>query len=284
MDDGGSSVSSETNRPRVSYPLASSSSCSRSRARAAGCVVAPREHRLEERADAVELRGRRHGGLVGQAVAERRAELLHPARRPPSARRPAPPGTGAAATAGRRPSRRTPSSSISRRAVAGPDALRQLQHAEPADLVERVLQHAEQRQRVLHVRGLQELQPAVLHERDVAPGQLHLEQVAVVRRAEQHGLLLQRHALLAMLQARCGTRRRTARPRPGTCGGSAVALAVPCGPQRLLVALRRERDRGVRRGEDRRDRSVVLLQPDHGGAGEPLGNSRMLRTVAARNP
>ena len=141
----------------------------------------------------------RHDGLVGQAVAERRAELLHAAHgrlrhadrllQEPEQRRRLVVVRPPDAELVHQPARR-----------GGTDPFRQLQHAEPAHLVERVLQHAEQRERVLHVRGLQELQPAVLHERDVAPRQLHLEQVRVVRRAEQHGLLLQRDALLAMLQ------------------------------------------------------------------------------------
>ena len=48
--------------------------------------------------------------------------------------------------------------------------------------------------------GLEEFQPAVFDERDVAPRQLHLQGAAVVRGAEQHGLLLEGGAGLALLQ------------------------------------------------------------------------------------
>ena len=89
-----------------------------------------------------------------------------------------------------------------------------------------------------------------------------------MRRAEQDRLLLQGDAFLAMLQhapahevALLGLVQARAEDRP--------SCAVPRGPQGLLVTLRRELDGGVRRREDRRDRSVVLLQPDHGGAVEP---------------
>ena len=47
------------------------------------------------------------------------------------------------------------------------------------------------------MRRVEEAQAAVLDERDVAPGELELEQVRVVAGAEEHGLLLQFHPLLA---------------------------------------------------------------------------------------
>ena len=213
----------------------------------------------------------RHEALVDQAIAERGAELLHAAHR----------GLGHADRLLQEPEQRRrlvvvdpADAELVHQPPGGgrPHPFRQLQHAEPAHLVERVLQHPQQRQRVLHVRGLQELQPAVLHERDVAPRQLHLEQVRVMRRAEQHGLLLERHALLAMPQhapahevALLGLVQARAEHRH--------PRALARGPERLLVALRRERDGGVRRGEDRRDRAVVLLQADHGGAVEPASGT-----------
>ena len=51
---------------------------------------------------------------------------------------------------------------------------------------------------VLDVGGLEEAQPAVLHVGDAPPRQLELEQVAVVRGADEHRLLAQRDALFAM--------------------------------------------------------------------------------------
>ena len=115
-----------------------------------------------------------------------------------------------------------------------------------ADLVVRVLQHAEHRERVLHVCGLEELEPAELHERDVATEQLDLEHVGVVRRAEQHGLVLERGASFACGEHRAADRvglTRLVEARLERRHAAAGAL----GPQRLLVALRRDRDHRVDR-------------------------------------
>ncbi len=118
-----------------------------------------------------------------------------------------------------------------------PDAVEQQQHAEPADLVRWVAADAKGRDEVLDVRGVEESQAAVLHERDVAPGELELEQVSVVAGSEQHGLLLELHPLLARrehaLAHRVGLRDFVSRldelgPR----------AAVAIGPQRLLCAAR----------------------------------------------
>src|SRR5262249_59747093 len=53
---------------------------------------------------------------------------------------------------------------------------------------------------ILDVRRLEEFQAAVLHERHLALGELHFEDVAVARAAEQDCLALERHARLALLQ------------------------------------------------------------------------------------
>ena len=74
----------------------------------------------------------------------------------------------------------------------------------PDDAVARVLDEAQHRQQILDVGGVEEFEPAELDERDVAPGQLDLERAAVVRRAEQHRLLLQPGAGLAVLEDALG--------------------------------------------------------------------------------
>jgi hypothetical protein len=51
------------------------------------------------------------------------------------------------------------------------------------------------------VRGLQVAQPAVLHVRDVATGELELEQVGVVRGAHQHRLLADLAGLRGLVEA-----------------------------------------------------------------------------------
>ena len=80
------------------------------------------------------------------------------------------------------------------------DALDQLQQAEPGQLVTGVVGESEQTDEVLDVCSLQEPQTPVLHVRDATPGQLELEQVAVVSCSDQHRLLAQRDALLPMCQ------------------------------------------------------------------------------------
>ena len=242
VEDGGSSVSSARNRPRVSYAA---------RQQLQLFEVAQPRAAARRSAARTPARGTRAAARAARraacAVSSARQSAAAPTRSACTPLDGAPSGTadglveetGAAATAGRRRARRTPSSSISRARRGRPDAVGQLQHAEPAHLVERVLQHAQQRERVLHVRRLQELQPAVLHERDVAARQLHLQQVAVVRRAEQHRLLLQRRRPPRGAAARCRTRRRTARPRPGRCAASAAARRRASDHSVFVVALRR---------------------------------------------
>ena len=96
------------------------------------------------------------------------------------------------------------------------DAIEQLQQRNHASSSRRVVGQPEQGDEVLDVRGLQEAQPAVLHVRDVAAGELELEQVGVVRGAHQHGLLAQRDALARGRRARARRPRRPARPRRGS--------------------------------------------------------------------
>ena len=83
---------------------------------------------------------------------------------------------------------------------ARPHSREQLSDSERGQRIARVLGPAQAGERVLDVGGLEEPQPAELHERDVAPPELHLERVAVVRGPEQHRLLPQRHPRLAPLE------------------------------------------------------------------------------------
>ena len=147
-----------------------------------------------------------------------------------------------------------------------------------SDFVVRVLQDPQQGQRVLDVRGLEELQPAVLHERDVAAGSSTSSTSRVVRRPEQHRLI----AAARRPRSRC--RSTLVHTDVGLLGLVRHRFAAPAGARRsgrttsvFSCRCGRERDRGVRRGQDRRGRAVVLLEPDHGRAGEPL---RELQDVA----
>ena len=122
-----------------------------------------------------------------------------------------------------------------------PDARQQLQHAKAGDAVARVLDEAQQRQHVLDVRGIEEFQPAELDEGDVAAGQLDLQRAAMRGRAEQHRLLLQQRAFLAV-------RQHLLDDVAGLVGlvahGDELRLArrCPVGPEVLGEALRGKRD------------------------------------------
>jgi len=63
-----------------------------------------------------------------------------------------------------------------------------------------ILRQAQEAQQVLHVGGLEEAQASVLDKGDVAGGQLEFEEVAVVGRANEHGLRRQPRPLLVVLQ------------------------------------------------------------------------------------
>ena len=153
------------------------------------------------------------------------------------------------------------------RALGGADAVQQLQDAEPAHFVARVLQHAQDGQHVLDVRRLQELQSAVFDERNIAARQLQLQQVAVVARAKQDGLLAERRALLAVLQdlladlgALLGLVGAGEQHRPRAAGAHR--------PQVFGKPLARVGDDRVRDVQDRPRRAVVLLERDASRARE----------------
>ncbi len=79
-----------------------------------------------------------------------------------------------------------------------PNPLQNLQDSESGDAVARIFGKPQHRQHVLDVRGVEELEPAELDERNVPPRQLDLQLPAVVRGAEEHRLLLERRAALAI--------------------------------------------------------------------------------------
>ncbi len=119
------------------------------------------------------------------------------------------------------------------------------------------------------MRHLDEAQPAVLVEGDVAAGELHLERHAVVLGAEEHGLLFELRALLAV--------RQDALAEPlrllvlVAAGGEDRAPAVgPVRPELFVAALGGLGDERVGGGEDRRRRAEVLRERDDVGAGEAL--------------
>src|SRR5262249_56774245 len=58
----------------------------------------------------------------------------------------------------------------------------------------------EVREHALHVRRRDDLEPAPLDERDVGAAEFELEIEGVEARAEEHGHLVERHALLAQLE------------------------------------------------------------------------------------
>ena len=107
-------------------------------------------------------------------------------------------GFQAAQTAKSPPPRQA--SSINCRALAGPMPGNSGSSRRAGDHVAGVLGQPEEGQQVLDVGRLDELQAAVLVEGDFPPGQLGLQQHAVVRGAEQHRLPPQRDARLAVLQ------------------------------------------------------------------------------------
>ncbi len=107
----------------------------------------------------------------------------------------------------------------------------------------------------------EELEAAELDEGDVAAGQLDLERAGMMRGAEEHRLLLQLHAGLAVFQHPVddviGLAGIVEHP-----GQHRLAAALAAGPQVLGVALGGEADDGVGGVEDFRRRAVVPRQRD----------------------
>ena len=143
------------------------------------------------------------------------------------------------------------------------DAVQHLHDAEARDPVGRVLRPAQHSQHILDVGRLDELETAELDEGNVAAGQLDFQHGAVVRRAEQDRLLLERGAILAIAQHGLDDEVHLAdvigdrHQRRLGIGGAARA-------QVLREAFARQADDGIGGGEDGLRRAIVLLQRDHG--------------------
>ena len=75
-----------------------------------------------------------------------------------------------------------------------------MQDPKADNTIARVLDEAQQRQHILDVCGIQKFQPAELHERNVATSQLDLQRTAMRRCPEQHRLMLELIAFLAVCQ------------------------------------------------------------------------------------
>ncbi len=137
-----------------------------------------------------------------------------------------------------------------RRRGSRADPRHEPQHPQPRHRIARVLGEAQEAHEVLDVRHLDESQAPVLAEGDVAPRQFHLERHRVVLRAEQHALVLEQRALLAVVQD------ALAQPR-GLLGlvsagdQRRTAPTLASGPEVLVAALGRLADDRVGRREDR---------------------------------
>src|SRR5271166_4491911 len=102
--------------------------------------------------------------------------------------------------------------------------------------------------------AVEEFEAAEFDEGDVAPGQFDLERTAVMGSAEQHGLLLQRRAALAVVQNFFDDVARLV----GLVADADEARAIsrlPLGPEVLGKALRSEINDAVGGGKDRLGRA-----------------------------
>jgi hypothetical protein len=139
----------------------------------------------------------------------------------------------------------------------------------PGQLVAGIVEDPQEGEQVLHVGALEEPQPSVLDERDVAPGQLELKPVAVVPGAEQHGLLVEGNAALAVLEHAVAHEARLGQLVDAR-GEGGPAAGRPAGPQLLGVALAGTRHHRVGAGEDGRRGAVVAVEGDDRGPREAV--------------
>ena len=114
------------------------------------------------------------------------------------------------------------------------------------------------------MRGLQEAQAAVFDKGDIAPLQFDLQRVAVVGRAEQHGLLPERNPSLALFEnSVCDPVHL--RVLVGHCDQTGSGATPPAGEEILGEALLGQPNHCIGRVQDRLGRPVVLLQGQHRG-------------------
>ena len=193
------------------------------------------------------------GGSGGPTQSARRRAARRVVRRPrPAPARRRPRGSGRSAPSVARGDAEVVGDATRPRRT---DAFEQPEHAVPRQFVGGVVEDAQQGERVLDVRRLEELEPAELHERDVAAAELDLEPVAVMAGAEQHRLVVQRHAQLALLDARRRRRRWPGSPRRRSesasgggrrCDRSTACAGRPAGA-RSSMALAASRIGGIER-------------------------------------
>ncbi len=132
------------------------------------------------------------------------------------------------------------------------------------DAVARVLDKAQHRQHVLDMRGIEKFETAELDEGDIAPGQLDLQRAAVMRRPEQHGLLLEDRPGFAVLQDSFDD-------VAGLVGLIAhrdklrFYRRCPLGPEVLRKTFAGEFDHAIGGGQNRLRRAVIPVQRDDGG-------------------
>jgi hypothetical protein len=141
------------------------------------------------------------------------------------------------------------------------DAGQQMHDAEACDTVARILDEAQQCQDVLHMRGVEKFQPAKLHKRNVALGELDLQRSAVRRRAEEHGLLFEEWAFLAVFEDALDDVARLVglvadRHKAGFCRRTALRPEVLGEPFPCQV------DDAVGGGEDGLGRAVIAFERD----------------------
>ena len=141
------------------------------------------------------------------------------------------------------------------------DAGKELHETKAGDAVARVLNEAKQRQHVLHVRTIEELEAAELHERNVAADEFDFERAAMVGGAEQHGLLFQGRADLAIAQHLLDD---VARLVGFIAHGDELrALGRDAlGPKVLGEALSRQIDHAIGGRQDRLCRAVIAVERD----------------------
>jgi hypothetical protein len=124
-----------------------------------------------------------------------------------------------------------------------------LHQAESGDPVAWIFNKTQERQDVSDVRGVEEFETAVFNEWDIPPRQLDFDRSAMMRRAEQDRLLLQRRPALPIFQ---DTLHDVARligfvahaDEPRSCAGISV------GPKVLGEALSCQTDHAICRRED----------------------------------
>jgi hypothetical protein len=144
-----------------------------------------------------------------------------------------------------------------------------LQHAGRSQGVARIFGPAQTGQRVLHMRRLEESQAAKLHEGNVAAAQLDLQGVAVMGCAEEHRLLFQQDASLALFQ-------NAIRDKAGlgilVVHGDQTRPRSPFARAEEILgeSLGRQTDDRIGRGQNRPGRAVVLRQGEHGGGRREL--------------